>query len=150
MNAVSRFSSGPRAIFGGVRGRLLGSYVVLVLGLLFGMSAAFSSMQVLRTHFIHTVNTLDAVASTVSQIENVRHEEETSLRGYLLTGDAMFARRYEAAARTLSSLTAHADVLMAGDAWGRALLEAMGTDARAWEAWAAPYLGQSARLDRGS
>gem|GEM_PF-1580466 len=149
MDAVPRFSSGPRAIFGGVRGRLLGSYVVLVLGLLFGMAAAFSSMQVLRTHFIHTVNTLDAVASTISQIENVRHEEEASLRGYLLTGDAMFARRYEAAARTVPPLQAHAGVLMTGDARGRALLEAMRVDARAWEAWAAPYLGRSATLGRG-
>jgi signal transduction histidine kinase/CHASE3 domain sensor protein len=150
MDAMPRFSSDPRGLFRGVRGRLLGSYVVLVFGLLFGLAAAFSSMQVLRTHFMHTVNTLDAVASTVSQIENLRHEEETSLRGYLLTGDAMFTRRYEAAARTLPLLQGRAGELLAGDARGRALLAAMRMDAETWEAWVVPYLGRSAALGRGS
>ncbi|MGH2386771.1 MAG: CHASE3 domain-containing protein, partial [Chloroflexota bacterium] len=150
MDSPPRRSAVPRTIFRGVRARLLLSYVVLVLGLLFGMTAAFSSMQVLRTHFTHTVNTVDAVANTIFRIENLQNEEETDLRGYLLTGDALFLRRYQAAARALPPLQDHADALLAGDTRGRALLGAMRTDAGAWQTWAAPYLAPSTALDLGA
>jgi signal transduction histidine kinase/CHASE3 domain sensor protein len=150
MDSAPTLFSGWRGIFVGVRGRLLASYIVLVLGLLFGMTAAFSSMQVLRTHYTHTVNTVDAVARAVSRIENLQHEGEAGFRGYLLTGDPMFMRRYTAASRALPSLETRANDLMRGDARGTTLLEAMHADARAWQAWAGRYLRQSTAHERGT
>ncbi len=147
---VPDVSSGWRGIFRGVRGRLLAGYIVLVLGLLFGMTAAFAGIQVLRAHYTHSVNTLDAVAGAVSRIENLQHEAEAGLRGYLLTGNPMFRRRYADAVRALPALQQRASHLMALDAPGRALLGAMRSDARAWQAWATPYLQQSGLPDLGS
>ncbi len=115
LDSTLNFPSGWRLLFRGVRGRLLGSYVVLVLVLLVGLAAAFSSMQVLRTHFTHTVNTVDALSETVSQIEKRLDTQETSIRGYLLTGNDTFRQAFSASSEGLPALQVKAAALLAAD-----------------------------------
>ncbi|HVC83135.1 MAG TPA: ATP-binding protein [Chloroflexota bacterium] len=142
MGSVHEHRSRWRAVYRGVRGRLLGSYAALVVVLVVGLSVAFSSTQVLRSHFTHTVSTVDVLTDSVVKAVKLHDDEETSLRGYLLTGDPVFLEPYTAAVRALPALPAEEEALLVGDASGRALLAAMWGDARAWQAWAAPLRRQ--------
>ena len=150
LDSALNFPSGWRLLFRGVRGRLLGSYVVLVLVLLVGLAAAFSSMQVLRTHFTHTVNTVDALSETVSQIEKRLDVQETSIRGYLLTGNDTFRQAFSASSEGLPALQVKAAALLAADSAGAVLLHSLENNARAWQVWAAPRLRQPAARERDS
>src|SRR5260370_4238504 len=114
MTALPR--RGWRVAFRGVRASVFGGYAALVFVLLVGLTAAFSSTQLLRTNFTHTVNTVDALSTTVAQITKLRDDEETGLRGCLLTGDAPFQQPYLAASKALPALQRRADTLMVGDA----------------------------------
>ncbi|HVA90038.1 MAG TPA: ATP-binding protein [Chloroflexota bacterium] len=150
MGSVLERRSGWRAIYRGVRGRLLGSYAALVFVLLVGLSVAFSTTQVLRSHFTHTVSTVDVLTASVAEAVKLRDDEETGLRGYLLTGDRVFLQPYSVAVRALPALHAKEAALLAGDASGRVLLTAMWRDAGAWQAWAAPLPRQPPAQVRGS
>src|SRR5579871_6030756 len=93
------------AAFRGVRARLFESYVALELVLLLGLSAAFSSTQVLSVNFTRTVNTVDALATAVAATNVLLARQEASVRGYLLTGDTVFLQQYAAVSRALPALT---------------------------------------------
>jgi signal transduction histidine kinase/CHASE3 domain sensor protein len=149
-DSALNFPSGWRLLIRGVRGRLLGSYVILVLVLLVGLSAAFSSMQVLRTHFIHTVNTVDALTETVMRIERRLDAQESTARGYLLTGDPSDVGPYVAAEDALPALTTKAAGLLVADRAGSGLLRTLENNEKAWHAWVAPRLQQPVDRERGS
>src|SRR6185312_13863777 len=108
LDSALYFPSGWRLLLRGVRGRLLGSYVIVVLVLLVGLAAAFSSMHVLQTHFTHTVNVVDALSETAGRIDKLLNVEETSTRGYLLTGNQAFIHDFSAASGRLPALRAKA------------------------------------------
>ncbi len=150
LDSALNFPSGWRLLLRGVRGRLLGSYVILVLVLLVGLAAAFSSMNLLRTHFIHTVNIVDALSETTAGIERRLDAQETSFRVYLLTGDLAYSRAFSVSAATLPALTSKADSLLVADRVGGILLRTLETNEHAWQAWAAPRLRQPAATERDS
>jgi signal transduction histidine kinase/CheY-like chemotaxis protein/CHASE3 domain sensor protein len=141
---------GWRAAFRGVRALLFGGNAAMVFVLLVGLVAAFSSTQVLSTNFTHTVNTVDALSTAQAQGIKLLEDEETSLRGYLLTGDKTFLQPYTAASHELPPILARVERLLAGDARGHALLESILKDGQAWATWATPYLHQSPTQARTS
>jgi diguanylate cyclase (GGDEF)-like protein len=108
--------------------------VILLLGVTWAVGA-YSVGQV-NTRLDHTVDVDDAVLSNITGQIKLLDDEETGLRGYLLTGDPAFLAPYTHAHRLLPRLRAQGDRLVAGFPDTRVLLAEETASALAWEAWA--------------
>jgi len=104
--------------------------------------AATLSTGTLRAHYVHTVDSVDALTAAVLRSGTLGDDEETGLRGYLLTGQREFLQPYRAAQQALPALSRHIDALSATEPVARALILAQRRLARDWEGWAAATLRQ--------
>ncbi len=113
--------------------------VVALLGLTW-LCAAVSADR-LRASYAHTVNTIDALSGAVLQGVKLRDDEETGLRGYLLTGRQRFLQPYDAARRALPALRYRQDLLMVAEPVALPLVRAERRAGDAWDRWAMGVLG---------
>jgi len=113
--------------------------VVALLGLTWFCAAV--SADRLRASYAHTVNTIDALSGAVLQGVKLRDDEETGLRGYLLTGRQRFLQPYNAARRALPALRHRQDLLMVAEPVALPLVRAERRAGDAWDRWAMGVLG---------
>jgi len=87
-----------------IRVRLLVSYVVMIglPGLAWAVTASMTST--LHATYTHTVNVVDALSTDVVLQTKLMDDEETGLRGYLLTGQPVFLQPYAAARAALPAI----------------------------------------------
>ncbi len=121
--------------------------MVALLGLTW-LGAAVS-VDRLRASYAHTVNTIDALSGAVLQGTKLRDDEETGLRGYLLTGRPRFLQPYDAARRALPALRQRQDLLAADEPGAQPLLTARRGAGDAWDRWAAGVLAHPLPAPRG-
>jgi len=123
-----------------------------VLGLLCAAGgAAIAGISTVRDHYTHTVEVTDALNAAV--LDQIRHldDQETGLRGYLLTGQASYLQPYSAAARDIPSLRARSLALAQDEKGAEPLVAAVVNDGDRWQSWAtqvvaAPRLSGAALL----
>src|SRR5947209_9141264 len=98
----------------------LGALVLLLLAwLVAGLSAA-----TLRSNYAYTVRTTDALTNAVMQTTKLRDDEETGLRGYLLTGRQQFLAPYLQARQEVPAMVRQVDLLSAAAPDVRPFLQA--------------------------
>ncbi len=112
--------------------------VVALLGLTWFCAAV--SADRLRASYAHTVNTIDALSGAVLQGVKLRDDEETGLRGYLLTGRQRFLQPYDAARRALPALRQRQDLLAVAEPAALPLVRAERRAGDAWDRWATDVL----------
>ena len=121
-----------------IRTRLLVGYlgVAALLALTWGLTAAGSNA--LRASYTRTVTVDDQLSNLVLQRIKLSDDEETGLRGYLLTGRAEFLQPYNSALQQLPPLRHRSEELAARDpAAGLApYLVAMRLRSAEWNRWA--------------
>lgn len=127
-----------------IRARLVAGYIAVVVLLALAWATTTISTTTLRANYTHTVNTVDALSAMVLQGSKLRSDEETGLRGYLLTGRPAFLQPYLSAQRAIPALRHNILVLAAGDTRLTSLLHARAKTAQTWEQWATGVLRQSA------
>ena len=123
-----------------IQARLVSGYIAVVILLAVAWATTAISAAMLRANYTHTVNTVDALSTMVLQGSKLRDDEETGLRGYLLTGKREFLQPYVAAQRAVPSLRRRVLTLAAGDPRLTALLHARAQTIQAWEQWATHVL----------
>ena len=130
--------------------RLLVGYtvVILLLGLTWG-AGAYSVGQI-DARISHTVDVDDAILSNITERVKLLDDEETGLRGYVLTARPDFLVPYTHAVRLLPHLRVQGAALVAGLPATRVLLASATVRARAWEAWARNLLRHQPRDPRSS
>src|SRR5207253_5922634 len=135
---------GSQAVASGLRHRvgfrLVAGYlsVLLLLGVAWAVAAL--GANALRVRFSHTVQIDDALAANVVLRTKLADDEETGVRGYLLTHRPVFLEPYTRAHRALPALRAHGDALGAGEPAVRPVLATMWRRAVTWERWARQIL----------
>src|SRR5579884_3635229 len=98
---------------GKIRSILIGGYVLVVALLaLVWVGTGFVTSN-LHDQVVHTVTREDGLLADVTLRSKLVDDEETGLRGYLLTGERSFLQPYQAAAHTLPGLRKR-DVALAG------------------------------------
>src|ERR671934_2976818 len=119
-----------------VRAHLLAGYVVALL--LLGLTAigVVTATGAVNHEFIQAVQTDGPLMQDVLRRVALMVDEETGLRGYLLTHDARFLAPYTTARRTLPTLRAGSARLGAAVPGVQPLLASMTQRAVAWERWA--------------
>jgi two-component system sensor histidine kinase/response regulator len=119
-----------------VRAHLLAGYVTALL--LLGLTAigAATATGAVNHEFIQAVQTDGPLMQDVLRRVALMVDEETGLRGYLLTHDPSFLAPYTMARRTLPSLRAGTARLGAAVPGVQRLLASMMQRAAAWERWA--------------
>src|SRR5919204_469323 len=119
-----------------IRVRLLVGYVVMIglPGLAWAVTASMTST--LRATYTHTVNVVDALSTDVVLRTKLMDDEETGLRGYLLTGQPVFLQLYAAARVALPALRRRTEALAQADPQLRREAAVLLRRAQAWEAWA--------------
>ena len=122
--------------------------VVALLGLTWFCAAV--SADRLRASYAHTVNTIDALSGVVLQGTKLRDDEETGLRGYLLTGRQRFLQPYDVARRALPALRQRQDLLTAAEPAALPLVRAEWRAGDAWDRWATDVLVHPLPAPRGA
>src|SRR5919199_1853964 len=119
-----------------VRAHLLAGYVIALL--LLGLTAigAVTATGAVNHEFIQAVQTDSPLMQDVLRRVAQMVDEETGLRGYLLTHDTSFLAPYTTARRTLPALRAGSAQLSAAVPGVQPLLATMTRRAVAWERWA--------------
>jgi PAS domain S-box-containing protein len=119
-----------------VRAHLLAGYVTALL--LLGLTAigAATATGTVTHEFIQAVQTDSPLMQDVLRRVALMVDEETGLRGYLLTQDTSFLAPYTTARRTLPTLRAGSARLAAAVPGVQPLLASMTQRAGAWERWA--------------
>ncbi len=125
---------------GSVHTRLFAGYVGALTLLMLAWALAEVSTSTLRAGYAHTVSATDALSGVVLQASKLRDDEETGLRGYLLTGRPSFLAPYWTARRELPALRRQANTLVAAEPDIRPLLLARYRVADAWDRWARAVL----------
>jgi len=133
-----------------IRGRLLASYLGLIAVLAVTWAASVVSADTLRLNYTHTVNGLDALSNNVLLRLNLMDDEETGLRGYLLTRRTEFLQPYLAAQRALPGAWREASSLLHQEPDLRALDDATVARAQAWNRWARRTLREARTPTQGS
>jgi CHASE3 domain sensor protein len=123
-----------------VRAHLLAGYVTALL--LLGVTAigAVMATSTVRHQFIHAVQTDTPLMQDVRLSIKLMDDEQTGLRGYLLTHDTSFLTPYTTARRVRPALHARDARLSAALPGLRPLLAARRQRAVAWERWARQLL----------
>lgn len=99
-------------------------------------AAAIVSATSIRDSFAHTVSVDNALTSDVTLQLKLMDDEETGLRGYLLTHDRVFLQPYQAALARLPTLRRSSDLLTRSNPALAPLLTQMTSRANAWNVWA--------------
>ena len=125
-----------------IRVRLLVSYVVMIglPGLAWAVTASMTST--LHATYAHTVNVVDALSTDMVLRTKLMDDEETGLRGYLLTGQPVFLQPYAAARAALPALRRQTEALAQADPQLRRQAAVLERRAQAWESWAQQVLRQ--------
>jgi len=118
--------------------RLLASYASMIVLLGVAWVVALVASNTLRASYNQTVNTVDALSGEVTLQIKLMDDEETGLRGYLLTESAAFLQPWTAARKALPVARERASALASTAPRVRPLLMAMDRYALDWEHWAAP------------
>jgi len=122
--------------------------VVALLGLTW-LGATVSADR-LRAHYAHTVDTLDTLSAAVLHGAMLRDDEETGLRGYLLTERPRFLQPYDAARRAFPVLHHRQDLLATAEPAALPLLRVQRRAGEAWDQWAAGVLAHPTTAPRGT
>ncbi len=130
--------------------RLLASYASVVALLGVTWVVALVAANTLRANYDQTVNTVDALSGEVTLQIKLMDDEETGLRGYLLTGSAAFLQPWTAARNALPAARANSNTLASAAPQLQSLLAPMNRDALDWERWATPLARSRPSAPRGS
>lgn len=133
--------SAPRRAFS-VRTHLLMGYVGVVALLALACTTSWLVAHRVRTDYQHTVQIDDELSAQVVLRTKLLDDEETGLRGYLLTGSRVFLQPYLEARRSLPGVRRTTLGLAADEPAVRPLLAAMTMHASRWESWARGVLRQ--------
>ncbi len=139
----------------GLIGRSIGvrlAACTLAVVLLLGVSwvATLLNARSLRANYVHTVSTIDALNNLVQEGVKLQDDEETGLRGYLLTTKTSFLQPYNAALGALPALRRQMNQLAAAQPDVRSLLSEQTRQADAWDGWALRTLTAGPMYARGS
>ncbi len=133
-----------------INGRLLASYASVVALLGVAWVVALVAANTLRVSYDQTVNTVDALSGEVTLQIKLMDDEETGLRGYLLTTSAAFLQPWTAARNALPLARERARELAGAAPRIQPLLVSMDRDALDWERWATPLARSRPSAPRGS
>jgi diguanylate cyclase (GGDEF)-like protein/PAS domain S-box-containing protein len=133
-----------------IRVRLFAGYLGALTLLVVAWAVASTSTAMLRADYAHTVRGADALSMVVLQGSKLRDDEETGLRGYLLTGNRSFLVPYLAARRQSPALRRQADALAASAPDALPLILAGRNAADRWDRWAQGILRRPAASPRDS
>src|SRR5579859_7364429 len=114
--------------------RLVAGYVAIALVLVTAWVVTMAATNTVRQDYSRTVQTVDALADHVLLRAKLTDDEETGLRGYLLTGAREFLQPYEAARLALPRVRRASDQLAAHDPEVLPLVLALHRRGQAWEA----------------
>jgi len=136
-----------------IRIYLLAGYLGTLALLVLTWVIATAGTTMLRANYAYTVRTTDALSGVVLETSKLRDDEETGLRGYLLTGRPSFLAPYAAAQRELPAILQQVNTLAVGQPAIRPSLLARRAAGDRWDRWArqvlrqpAPYSPRSAAL----
>ena len=135
---------------GGIAARLAATTVLVVALLGATWLVALAGTGALRANYVHTVTDLDALTAAVLQGSKLRDDEETGLRGYLLTGRAEFLQPYTAAMQALPGVQRRVETLGLGEPTLRPLLSAQRRRGDTWGRWASGVLQDPVAYKPGS
>jgi len=133
-----------------IRARLVAGYLGALTLLVVAWAVASTSTAALCADYAHTVRGADALSTLVVQGSKLRDDEETGLRGYLLTGNRSFLAPYLAAQRQIPVLQGQTDALATAAPDMRPLILARRGLADQWEHWARGVLGHPLAPPRSS
>lgn len=130
-------------------------YLVVLAFLCAAGGAAIAGIRTVSDHYTHTVEVTDALNAAVLDQTRLLDDQETGLRGYLLTGQASYLQPYNAAAGEIPVLRGRAVTLAHDEPGAGPLMAAMVDDEVRWQSWAtqvvtSPRLRGSALLTQQS
>jgi PAS domain S-box-containing protein len=108
------------------------------------------STNALHAGYTRSVHHIDALAAALLEGSMLRDDEESSVRGYLLTGQKTFLAPYYAALPAAPALQQRIDALIADDPQMRPLVMNRRRAGQAWANWAADVLKHPHAYDRDS
>ncbi|MGH2390547.1 MAG: ATP-binding protein [Chloroflexota bacterium] len=108
------------------------------------------STNALHAGYTRSVHHIDALTAALREASKLRDDEESALRGFLLTGHKGFLAPYYAALRAGPVLQQQIDALIADDPQLRPLVLTRRQAGRAWANWAAGVLKHPYIYDSGS
>jgi len=108
--------------------------VVALLGV--AWLVALAGVGTLRANYVHTVGTVDTLTNAVQEDIKLHDDEETGVRGYLLTHQPAFLQPYTAARRAVPPLRRTMGLLLGDQPDTRVLATGQARAAAAWERWA--------------
>ncbi|MDB5076301.1 MAG: multi-sensor signal transduction multi-kinase [Chloroflexi bacterium] len=123
-----------------IRGHLLLGFVGVAAILIVAWLITANRLSVVGGNDTATVMTTDALTKNVFARMKLNDDEETGLRGYLLTGKPEFLQPYHAARQQLPALRQLGDVLASQEPGALPLQKTMRQRAVAWESWAQALL----------
>jgi len=103
-------------------------------------SAAISGISTVRDHYTHTVEITDSLNVVVLNQIRFLDDQETGLRGYLLTQQPAYLQPYKAAAARLPTLRDQSLALARNEQGAAPLVVAVASTGAIWQAWAAQVL----------
>jgi signal transduction histidine kinase len=119
-----------------VRGRLLLTYLAILSLLVIASVVAVASARQLRSSMVQVVTSDDALENSIVQRFTLMDDQETGLRGYLLTRDTRFLQPYYNAVRLLPNLEKQTVTLTRGNAQLSNLAKELTARATTWQTWA--------------
>lgn len=108
------------------------------------------STNALHAGYTRSVHHIDALAAALLEGSKLRDDEESALRGFLLTGRTAFLAPYYDALRATPALQQRIDALIADDPLMRPLVMNRRRAGQAWANWAAGVLKHPHAYDRDS
>jgi PAS domain S-box-containing protein len=133
-----------------IRAHLLTGYLGALTLLVVAWAVATMGAASLRANYAYTVTATDTLSNIVLQSSKLRDDEETGLRGYVLTGKREFLQPYTSAQSELPGLQRRADALVATAPDIRPSLLAQGRLSSAWDRWARGVLRDPTAYPRGA
>jgi PAS domain S-box-containing protein len=122
--------------------------ILILLGLMWG--AGTLGTNALHAGYTRSVQHIDALNAVLLEGSKLRDDQESSVRGYLLTGQPDFLAPYNAALQAAPALQRKIDALIAEDPRMRPLVLGRRRAGQAWANWAAGVLKHPLAYDRGS
>lgn len=123
-------------VVGTVRGRLLLSYIAILILLLAASLGAVAGTRQIRSQLSQIVDRDDALERLVVQHLTLLDDQETGVRGFLLTRDSRFLQPYRDAISRLQPLRKQSLRLIEGDPQLIHLSNVLSARSRRWQDWA--------------
>lgn len=132
-----------KTIIQGTATRLAAGYLSVVL--LLAIAAILGSIVAgnVQTQFDHTVRVDSVLLRDVVVLTKLMDDQETGLRGYLLTRSRLFLQPYANSAGALPRVRRRTDALVQREPRVRPLIVTMRRRALAWQGWAAGVLAKT-------